>query len=700
MAAATPHVPPPTAGATSKKEDFDFPRFNECGGPGYKHGATVSEETGSHITQTWSAAFCHRPPRYHVRGPAQYWRKEWTLVQKTRDPLDMPQYDESTWPKLFATVNNRTLRLYKTASNGKPECTYRHVFPRGEILYCVTWVFNADGKRRWWLVCAGAYRVVWIIDALNKKPVRNLLAHGEAIYDVQVHPRDPSLLITASKDESLRLWNLRTGAQIAIFAGLKGHHGEVVTVDWDRFGGRFASCSIDNSIRIWNFASDKLITDAILTSHEAADRGVDEHGYYVDEGGIRRKPNLVVCQEPAFVVRKIHKHYVDCVTWIGDALLTKSLHNMLYLWLPGADRDSLASTTQDYTLLQEYPVEGADVWFIRFGMSTRKHTIAVGGKNGIVTVMYLKEFAPKPIVLRPPGKKLPDDIYIRKCVFSDDAKIIIAVGDDAKVYQYDRLDVAKADSVKKKTSRSRKKRSKKGNNSNNTSEIAPMDVSGSASSTPRKDVGNTNRRRSNGVRSSPRNRTSTEERRASPSSATPVARPVNGTDGQGESSNTNGDAGSSSTAAPFATNGDNLIDDDDISTEVDSEGESERRARLGLEMPPVTAAAPDEPRLREIEMDIREMDISQAPSSSVPPSADEDEVQEVAITPSRNRATTPPRARTVSAIAPPPRPQPQPEEEDEPDKNDEEVVTVKEEMRTQRKDEGEEKETEIIEISD
>jgi len=83
-----------------------------------------------------------------------------------------------------------------------------------------------------------------------KQPVRNLLAHGKAINDVQVHPRDPSLLISASKDESLRLCNLRTGAQIALFAGLKGHHGEVVTVDWDQFGNRFASCCIDNSIRI------------------------------------------------------------------------------------------------------------------------------------------------------------------------------------------------------------------------------------------------------------------------------------------------------------------------------------------------------------------------------------------------------------------------------------------------------------------
>lgn len=35
--------------------------------------------------------------------------------------------------------------------------------------------------------------------------------HGKSINDIAVHPARPHLFLTASEDESVRLWNLRCG---------------------------------------------------------------------------------------------------------------------------------------------------------------------------------------------------------------------------------------------------------------------------------------------------------------------------------------------------------------------------------------------------------------------------------------------------------------------------------------------------------
>ncbi len=423
----------------------------------YRWASTVTEEKSSSSKETWCVSFCHRPPGYHIVGKALYWRKVWGqsngvgLGDDARssdsdsspppvDRYDAPRDNAKTWPCMFATVNRTTVRVYSTKRGETPSLKMTAKFSNDdeEELYCVAWVYNANGKRRWWVLAAGKGRVVRVIDVKEKRNIMNLTGHGADIYDVKVHPRDPSLIITASKDESIRLWNLRTGATVVQFQGLKAHHGEVVCLDFDLGGTRFASCSIDNSVRIWDITRDKNVVDAIIESHDAADKGVENVYFYRDDSGKRRQSRIHVAQQPVFNTRAVHKHYVDCVMWVGDALISKSLHNALVLWLPGADRESLSSKSMNYTLLQEYPVSGCDVWFIRFGMDTGRKWVAVGGKGGKVHIYNLKEYSPKPIVLSPGGStKVNIDTYVRQCAFSDDGSLLITVDDNTNVVQYE-----------------------------------------------------------------------------------------------------------------------------------------------------------------------------------------------------------------------------------------------------------------------
>ena len=441
----------------------------------YRWACTLTEDRSPMARETWSVAFCHRPSGYHMASKALYWRKVWGQTNalglgddiegdsegNTRpvDRYDAPRDYMETWPSMFATVNSNFVRIYTTKLGSKPELKLTAKFGRGEELYCVAWVYNADGKRRWWVIAGGKSRIIRVIDVKEKKNIKNLTGHGADIYDVKVHPRDSSLIITASKDESIRMWNLRTGATIVQFQGLKAHHGEVVSLDFDLGGTRFASCSIDNSVRIWDITRDKNVVDAILESHDAADKGVENVYFYYDESGKRRQSRIHIAQQPVFNTRAVHKHYVDCVMWVGDALISKSLHNALVLWLPGSDRSSLSSKSMNYTLLQEFPVSGCDVWFIRFGMDTQRKWIAVGGKFGKVHVYNLSEYTPKPIVLSPGGNtKVNIDTYVRQCAFSDDASILITVDDNTNLVQYERYTINKSPTSRRSTTTTKPKR--------------------------------------------------------------------------------------------------------------------------------------------------------------------------------------------------------------------------------------------------
>lgn len=314
--------------------------------------------------------------------------------------------------------------------------------------YSLAWTFNATRTKEWWLVTAGKLGVVRVLNVSRCRLEKTLTGHGGSINHISTHPRDPALILTASRDESLRLWNLRTSSTVAVFCGLRGHRGEVLYADFHHSGSKFASCGIDNSVRIWEVAGDEKVKDAILKTHVAANRGVTDVAVYKDENNERVKSKVPMVQFPTCCYsNSVHTDYVDCVSWVCDLLISKSTNCRLILWEPQGDRESLAKPASEYRVLEEYMVYGAETFFIRFGIDSSRQIVACGNVSGVVYVFQIDDLPSRVHSTvwphKAPGSRKPptgSSSIVRQCAFNSDASILIASDGNSRVSQYDRAD--------------------------------------------------------------------------------------------------------------------------------------------------------------------------------------------------------------------------------------------------------------------
>ncbi|KAG6397824.1 hypothetical protein SASPL_139272 [Salvia splendens] len=203
----------------------------------------------------------------------------------------------------------------------------------------------------------------------------SLVGHGDSINEIRTQPLKPSLVVSASKDESVRLWNIHTGICILIFAGAGGHRNEVLSVDFhpsDIY--RIASCGMDNTVKIWSMKEFWTYVEKSFTWTDLPSKFPTKY-----------------VQFPVFIA-SVHTNYVDCNRWIGDFMLSKSVDNELVLWEPKMKEQSPGEGTVD--ILQKYPVPECDIWFIKFSCDFHYKAAAVGNREGKIYVWEIQSNPP------------------------------------------------------------------------------------------------------------------------------------------------------------------------------------------------------------------------------------------------------------------------------------------------------------------
>lgn len=104
--------------------------------------------------------------------------------------------------------------------------------------------------------------------------VTTLNGHKKGVWDCAFSPVD-KLLVSASGDKTVKVWNLSNSSCIAT---LSGHLTSLVKVSWLNMGLQVASASVDGVVKVWNLKKQACVNtfqmheDKIWGLHLARDQ--------------------------------------------------------------------------------------------------------------------------------------------------------------------------------------------------------------------------------------------------------------------------------------------------------------------------------------------------------------------------------------------------------------------------------------------
>eukprot|EP00736_Rhodelphis_marinus_P009496 Rmarinus@m.29269 len=300
----------------------------------------------------------------------------------------------------FATAGCSRISIYRYMGRGNVKLLDAYVDPdSSESYYACVWTPDPSVLQ---LAVGGKSGNIKIIDLEQKTVLQILEGHGGDVNDMCFHPADPNVLFSASKDESIRQWSVRDGLCVCVFGGHEGHRGDILSLSLNQRGDQLASCGMDHTVKIW--AVDYKLKSPVAPAFRP-----------------------VIRQIPMFSTHSLHGNYVDCVRWVGDYILSKSVENEVRMW---KTHDS------NWISIHNFRAPKCDIWFLRFAVNSRGEFFAVGNREGDMFVYDVDSLSNSPlqkIVNRSSAAT------IRQCSFNSDARILGWVCDDGTTWLYERV---------------------------------------------------------------------------------------------------------------------------------------------------------------------------------------------------------------------------------------------------------------------
>lgn len=171
---------------------------------------------------------------------------------------------------LWDTSSGKELRSIRTVS-----CRFHRpvaISPDGRIIATAKY----DDSSSWSIQSAN----ILLIDASSGKPIRTLKGHTNSLTSFEFSP-DGSVLASCSMDNTLKLWNTATGKLIRTY---QGHNHDVCRAAFFPDGSKVVSASEDLSLKIWDARRGAIPPEelAIILVAQAHLAEIDRQEGYVE----------------------------------------------------------------------------------------------------------------------------------------------------------------------------------------------------------------------------------------------------------------------------------------------------------------------------------------------------------------------------------------------------------------------------------
>ena len=234
--------------------------------------------------------------------------------------------------------------------------------------------------------------------------IEELIGHKNDINDLKFLIKHPNILLSASSDSTVRIWDITTKKMLCIYGGPFGHPSHVLTVDF-HFSEQFiASAGFDQVVMFWDI-------DFVLKRY------------------INNEQNFKKCllKTKPFFETFIHENYIDTVKFYGDLVLSKSTNGVILLWKPMFNDEK-----DHHFIIKKLFYTSSKIWYVKFHLNLIENLLFigdVGGMNIFILNNHKNSNTAMPDITAQIGSKYKNDILFR-CVVYDNMRNLVITGKD------------------------------------------------------------------------------------------------------------------------------------------------------------------------------------------------------------------------------------------------------------------------------
>ena len=314
-------------------------------------------------------------------------------------------YDLSLMSNYIIAVSKEHLKLFDLDDPNFKEV--KSVNIKDIFFYCVD---STKIDNTYYIAFGGNTNSIFLytIDMENEEDIKEnideLIGHKNDINDLKFLITNKNILLSASSDSTVRLWDVKVKKLLCIYGGPFGHPSHVLTLDFHLSEQFIASAGFDQVVMFWDI-------DFVLKKYN---NNTDNSFKCI----LKTKP---------FFETLVHENYIDTVKFVGDLVLSKSTNGVILLWKPMFNDEK-----DHHFIIKKLLYDSSKIWYIKFHLNLTENLLFIGDVGGIyIFDLNNQKYSNSamPDMFAQIGTKYKNEILFR-CVTYDTERNLIIVGKD------------------------------------------------------------------------------------------------------------------------------------------------------------------------------------------------------------------------------------------------------------------------------